>query len=71
MTRLALVLVTLLFACGLLYCTREDGLPDPPAQQLVPCDPDAGQSDPLACPIAPVDSDASPPDAGAELGADA
>lgn len=33
-------------------CTREDGLPDPPIQQLVPCDPSAAPDSPLACPAA-------------------
>ena len=51
MTRLVLCLITLLLAGGLLFCTREDGLPDPPIQQLVPCSPDAGADDPLACPL--------------------
>ena len=36
-------------------CTREDGLPDPPVQQLVPCDPAAAPGSPLACP-APLDA---------------
>jgi hypothetical protein len=31
-------------------CSREDGLPDPPIQQLVPCDPSATPGSPLACP---------------------
>ena len=31
-------------------CTREDGLPDPPIQQLVHCDPSAAPDSPLACP---------------------
>jgi hypothetical protein len=42
----------LLCAAG---CTREDGEPDPPIQQLVPCDHDAAPSSPLACPSAAVD----------------
>jgi hypothetical protein len=37
-------------AVALATCTREDGTPDPPVQQLVPCHPDAGAGDPLACP---------------------
>lgn len=67
MTRLRLVILTVLLACGLLYCTREDGLPDPPLQELVPCDPDAGASDPLTCPAAPADAAASPLDAGPDI----
>ncbi|HEX4458248.1 MAG TPA: hypothetical protein VIA18_09785 [Polyangia bacterium] len=35
-------------ACGLSGCSREDGLPDPPLQMLVPCDPTPGS--PIACP---------------------
>lgn len=43
----------LLFVCGassLTVCSRENGLPDPPVQELVPCVPDAGADDPLVCP---------------------
>ena len=60
----------LLILCGsssLIVCSHEDGLPDPPIQELVPCNPDAGDGDPLACPAA---MDASV-DAGADAGADA
>ena len=53
MTKLALYLAVGLVAGGLVFCTREDGLPDPPPQQLVPCHPDGGSDDPLACPPAP------------------
>jgi hypothetical protein len=46
------ILLALWLAAGLalVSCTREDGLPDPPPQTLVPCDPDAGAGAPLACP---------------------
>ncbi|HEY2747038.1 MAG TPA: hypothetical protein VGL86_20590 [Polyangia bacterium] len=44
---LALALAVAAIAVG---CTREDGLPDPPVQQLVPCDPAAASGSPLACP---------------------
>ena len=30
-------------------CTREDGLPDPPPQMLVPSNPSASADSPLAC----------------------
>lgn len=65
MTKLVLCLTALLMACGLLYCTREDGLPDPPFQQLVPCHPDGGGDDPLACPQPSDDSGALDPTADA------
>lgn len=47
--------------CALSACTREDSLPDPPVQMLVPCDPSALVGDPTACPpdqAAPADVDA-------------
>ena len=52
--RIAVVLV-LAFAIAAIAasCTREDGLPDPPVQQLVPCDPSAASDAPLACPVSP------------------
>lgn len=53
MTRLAIVLCTMLLGASLLFCTREDGLPDPPLRQLVPCVPDAGSDSPLSCPPRP------------------
>ena len=64
MTKLAFYLCALLLVGGLGFCTREDGLPDPPLQQLVPCNPDAGADDPLACP--PTSDDAGVPDAAAD-----
>lgn len=69
MSKLTAGLLAVLLLCGLAYCTREDGLPDPPPRQLVPCDPDAGTEDPLACP-APSDDAAASPDA-ADGGTDA
>jgi len=49
--RLAVVLVSALaIATIAANCTREDGPPDPPVQQLVPCDPSAAAASPLACP---------------------
>ena len=48
-----------LLAYGVVSCTREDGLPDPPLRTLVACDPDAGADSPLACPQSSV------PDGGA------
>jgi hypothetical protein len=41
-------------------CSREDGLPDPPLQMLVPCDPTAGS--PIACPDLAVIVDGGAPD---------
>lgn len=68
MTRLSIVLYPTLLCAGLLCCTREDGLPDPPLRQLVPCAPDSGSGDPLTCAKdAEVDGaagSAEPPDAG-------
>jgi hypothetical protein len=55
MTKLTLAFFTVLVVGSLGYCTREDGLPDPPPQQLLPCQPDAGSEEPLACPP-PLDS---------------
>jgi hypothetical protein len=46
---------------ALATCARENGLPEPEPQVLVPCDPDASEDDPLAC----------PPDAGVDAGIDA
>lgn len=68
MIRPVLALFALLLIGSLGFCTREDGLPDPPAQQLVPCEPDAGADDPLVCPA----RDALPPsaDAGADASSD-
>ncbi len=63
MTRLAMILCTALLCAGLLFCTREDGLPDPPLRQLVPCAPDAGSDDPLACPAEEDGGSAASPDA--------
>ena len=49
--RLAVVFVLALGIAAIASsCTREDGLPDPPIQQLVPCDPSAPPDSPLACP---------------------
>lgn len=42
-------LVVLLAVLGI-HCDREDGLPDPPLQMLVPCDPSAAPDSPSACP---------------------
>lgn len=70
MTRFMLFLTLVLLVCGLGFCTREDGLPDPPVQQLVPCDPDAGQDDPLVCPAAGSDVDMLPPGDQADAGGD-
>ena len=50
MNKFAACLAGLLLLCGLGFCTREDGLPDPPRQELVPCRADAADDDPLACP---------------------
>jgi hypothetical protein len=47
--------------------TFEDGSPDPPVRQLVPCDPDVGPSAPLACPSG---RDAAVPDLLTDQGAD-
>jgi hypothetical protein len=65
MKRFALIL-PLFAALSLSGCTREDGLPDPPARQLVPCQPDAGAGGPLACPpdASATPSDGEPPDGG-------
>jgi hypothetical protein len=56
------VAVVFLLALGIAAigtsCTREDGLPDPPVRQLVPCDPSATPGSPLACPE-PVDAGAT------------
>ena len=58
------VVVVLVFSCALAAaagCHREDGLPYPPTQQLVPCDPSAASDSPLGCPpdaAAPVDAGA-------------
>ncbi len=49
---------------GLVSCSRETGLPDPPLRGLVPCVADAGPDDPLACP----DPAESAPDLGATDG---
>jgi len=57
----------LLLACGastLVVCSREDGRPNPPLQELVPCDPEAGADEPLACPAFATDSAADLGDAG-------
>lgn len=70
MTRLMLFLALVLLVCGLGFCTREDGLPDPPVQQLVPCDPDAGPDDPLVCPTAGSAADLLPPGDQADAGSD-
>lgn len=45
-------------------CAREDGVPDPKPQTLVPCDPSAADDDPLACPP-DAGVDAAPADAAA------
>lgn len=68
MTRVVLVMTLLLLVCGLGFCTREDGLPDPPAQQLVPCDRDAGADDPLVCPEGSSDGDMPAPADQADAG---
>lgn len=47
---LAALCVVLIFLQVLIACQREDGLPDPPPRELVPCVPDAGAGDPLSCP---------------------
>jgi hypothetical protein len=46
----AVLALALCIAATAASCTREDGLPDPPIQQLVPCDPSAAPDSPLACP---------------------
>ena len=67
MTRIAACLAGLLLLCGLGFCTREDGLPDPPRQELVPCRPDAAGYLPHACPPPPDDSGAARPAADAGM----
>lgn len=58
-----MIAISIVLGLGLVAtCAREDGEPDPPVQQLVPCHPDAGPGDPLACPT---------PDAGLDAGVDA
>jgi hypothetical protein len=47
-------------ALGLSGCSREDGLPDPPLQMLVPCDPTPGS--PIECPDLAVIVDGGAPD---------
>ncbi len=42
------MMLMLMLAAG--TCSREDGLPDPPLQVLVPCDLAAAAGDPRACP---------------------
>ena len=69
MTRLAVFLMALVLSGGLLFCTREDGLPDPPVQGLVPCNTDGGPDDPLACAQPGADFGAAPPAADAGLDA--
>ncbi|HUJ59121.1 MAG TPA: hypothetical protein VLX92_11535 [Kofleriaceae bacterium] len=54
-----LILLALVLAALVATCTREDGEPDPPVRQLVPCNPDAGAGDPLACP--PIDAGVDAP----------
>jgi hypothetical protein len=44
----ALIVLALLIAIA--TCTKDDGEPDPPIRELVPCHPDAGNDDPLVCP---------------------
>jgi hypothetical protein len=61
MKTLALAVAALL-AGAFISCAREDGLPDPEPQVLVPCDPRASDDDPLACP---------PGDPGLDAGIDA
>lgn len=69
MTRLEAVLGTVLLGASLLFCSREDGRPDPPLRPLVPCVPDAGSDDPLTCPKEAEEAgdagSVAPPDAGA------
>ncbi len=68
MNRLAIIVFMALLGSVLLFCTREDGLPDAPLRQLVPCDRDAGSDDPLACPPASEDAESSEPaDAGGDV----
>ena len=74
MKPLALVLVAAVAIAALVTCAREDGLPDPPLQSLVPCDPMAASDDPLACPPADAAIDAmpdAPPDAPPDVPPDA
>jgi hypothetical protein len=59
MKTIALVLFALLAAA----CNKEDGEPDPPVHELVPCHPDAGSDDPLACPPVDAGGDAAVTDA--------
>ena len=59
MTRLAVFILALLLVSSLGFCTREDGLPDPPRRELVPCRADAAADDPLACPATSDDSGAA------------
>jgi hypothetical protein len=57
MKTLTLVMLALLVSVA--TCNQEDGEPDPPVRELVPCHPDAGSDDPLACPP-PVDAGVAP-----------